>query len=96
MNEPIFLSNAETDIIKLIEFFDTREPGAGLEFWEDTYNTCLKAAKRPKTYRLLYQGKIRRIFTEKFPVSILFEDQNGQILVHRVSYATSDYQSSVL
>jgi len=95
MNDPIFLSNAETDIIKLIEFFDNKEPGLGLELWDDIFNTCLKAASRPNTYRILFKGKIRRVFTKKFPVSILFESQNNDILVHRISYATSDYEASI-
>jgi len=95
MSSPLFLPSAKADAHKITDYFEELEPGLGQEVWADIKATLAKVEQSPRAYRILFHGKIRQVLTKRFPVEILYEAAPNQVIVHRIVYATSDYQDNI-
>jgi len=67
MNETLFLPNAETDLFRILDFYDARSLGLGLEANADIEATIEKLADRGRVYTVVYRGRIRKVMTQRFP-----------------------------
>lgn len=95
MNESLFLPSAEADLFRILDFYDARSPGLGLEVNEDIKATVEKIADRRRVYAVVYRGRIRKVMTQRFPIAVLYEVDGELVIVHRIFHARSDYQKNV-
>ena len=85
------LSNAasDADIEAAFEWYESEQPGLGLEFLNETRATHLRILDEPLKYAVLRSG-IRRAITRRFPYGIYFSIEDDVVLIIAVLHTARD------
>ena len=79
---------AEADIADAAVWYDSREPGLGLEFISEMSSAISRALKNPESFvRVRRNPEVRRILTRRFPYRVFFIVQPEAIIVFAVLHA---------
>ncbi|MBA3569450.1 MAG: type II toxin-antitoxin system RelE/ParE family toxin [Pyrinomonadaceae bacterium] len=85
------LSNAasDADIEAAFEWYESEQPGLGLEFLNEIRATHLRILDEPLKYAVLRSG-IRRAITRRFPYGIYFSIEDDVVLIIAVLHTARD------
>lgn len=85
------LSNAasDADIEAAFEWYESEQPGLGLEFLNEIRATHLRILDEPLKYAVLRSG-IRRAITRRFPYGIYFSIEDAVVLIIAVLHTARD------
>lgn len=79
---------AEADIADAAVWYDTREPGLGLEFLSEVHSAITRALKNPDGFvRVRRSPTVRRVLTRRFPYRVFFIVRPDAIVVCAVLHA---------
>jgi toxin ParE1/3/4 len=79
---------AEADIIDGAGWYDSREPGLGLEFISEIGSAILRALKSPESFtRVRRNPPVRRVLIRRFPYRVFFIVRTDAIVVFAVLHA---------
>src|SRR5690349_14765143 len=70
-HEVILLSEAETEILEALDWYDERSPLAARAFVYELNGVIVRAARSPETWPKIFGGA-RRIVFPHFPFSLVF------------------------
>ena len=71
LNEIIINPDAVLDVEDAANWYESQEPGLGIEFLLELDSAIDLAAEAPDHYEVLYQG-VRRVLLQRFPFSVYF------------------------
>ena len=84
----IIRSEAEADLTDAAVWYDSREPGLGLELLSEVDSTIARALKNPESFtRVRRNPTIRRVLTRRFPYRVFFIVRPDAIVVFAVLHA---------
>src|SRR5262245_55309619 len=76
---------AEADIADAAVWYDTREPGLGLELLSEVHVAITRARKNPDAFvRVRRSPTVRRVLTRRFPYRVFFVVRPDAIVVFAV------------
>jgi plasmid stabilization system protein ParE len=79
---------AEADIIDAAVWYDSREPGLGLELTSEVHLAIGRAVKSPESFRRVRRNpEVRRVLTRRFPYRVFFIVRPDAIVVFAVIHA---------
>ena|SRR5215216_6136570 len=79
---------AEADITDAAVWYDSREPGLGLELISEVESATSRALKSPDSFRRVRRNpEVRRVLTRRFPYRVFFIVQPNAIVVFAVLHA---------
>ena len=79
---------AEADITNGAVWYDSREPGLGLELISEVRSAIARALKNPESFtRVRRSPTVRRVLTRRFPYRIFFIVRPEAIVVFAVLHA---------
>ena len=79
---------AEADITDAAVWYDSREPGLGLELISEVHSAITRALKNPESFtRVRRNPTVRRVLTRRFPYRIFFIVWPDGIVVFAVLHA---------
>jgi toxin ParE1/3/4 len=79
---------AEADITDAAEWYETREPGLGLELLSEIHSATARALKRPESFmRVRRNPTVRRVLTRRFPYRVFFIVRTDAIVVFAMLHA---------
>ena len=88
MRRLIVRPEAEADITNAAIWYESREPGLGLEFLSDTHQAIVRARRNPQVFlRLRRNPEVRRILAKRFPYRIFFILRPDALVVFAVIHA---------
>jgi len=79
------LSPAQDEINRIIEFYDERAPGLGLEFLDELDQTWAALIDHPEV-GARHSNDVRRIVLPRFPFVVLYSLEPGEIVVHAIAH----------
>ncbi len=65
-----FLLEAETEYLQAVGFFEERQPGLGAALIMEFESVMDLVSKKPRAWKTVHPGGIRRIGLKKFPFSV--------------------------
>jgi len=82
---PRILQEAEAELLEAIHWYDDREEGLGVDFFQQTLKTIRAIGKEPRRFPV-YEGitlqrKLRRALVDRFPYVVIFEIRESEILI---------------
>jgi plasmid stabilization system protein ParE len=76
-----FHPEAEAELNEAIEWYETREPGLGLDFATEVHAAIQRALAFPLAWQVM-EGDIRRALVHRFPYGVLYtQEQNGMFVL---------------
>ncbi len=76
-----FHVEAEAELNEAIEWYETREPGLGLDFATEVHAAIQRALAFPLAWQVM-EGDIRRALVHRFPYGVLYtQEQNGMFVL---------------
>jgi toxin ParE1/3/4 len=64
---------AEADLANAAVWYDSREPGFGLELVSEVHSAILRALKNPESFTRVRQNTtVRRVLNRRFPYRLFF------------------------
>ena len=79
---------AEADITDAAVWYDSREPGLGLELLSDANSAIARALKNPESFtRVRRNPEVRRVLTQRFPYRVFYILRPDAIIVFAVLHA---------
>ena len=76
---------AEADITDAVVWYDSREPGLGLELLSDVNSAIARALKNPESFtRVRRNPEVRRVLTRRFPYRVFFVVRSEAIIVFSI------------
>jgi toxin ParE1/3/4 len=79
---------AEADITDGAVWYDSREPGLGLQLISEVQTAIARALKSPESFlRVRRNPPVRRVLTRRFPYRIFFIDRQDALVVFAVLHA---------
>lgn len=79
---------AETDITGAAVWYDSRDPGLGLDLISEIHSAIARAIKSPESFtRVRGNPTVRRVFTRRFPYRVFFIVRPDAIVVFVVIHA---------
>lgn len=79
---------AEADITDAAVWYDSREPGLGLELIAEVNSAILQALNSPESFRRVRRNpEVRRVLTRRFPYRAFFIVRADAIVVFAVIHA---------
>ena len=84
----IIRPEAEADLGKAAVWYDSREPGLGLDLMSEVHSAIARALKSPQSFmRLRRSPEVRRVLTRRFPYRIFFIVRPDALVVFAVLHA---------
>lgn len=84
----IIRREAELDLTDAAAWYDSREPGLGLELLSEIHFCIRRALKSPQSFlRLRRTPEVRRALTRAFPYRIFFIVRSNAIVVFAILHA---------
>jgi toxin ParE1/3/4 len=84
----IIRPEAEADISDGAVWYDSREPGLGLELISEVHSAIARALKNPESFtRIRRNPTVRRVLIRRFPYRVIFIDRPDAIVVFAVLHA---------
>jgi toxin ParE1/3/4 len=78
----------EADITDAAVWYETREPGLGLDLISEVHSAIARASKNPESFTRVRRNPIvRRVLTRRFPFRIFFVVRSDAIVVFAVLHA---------
>lgn len=81
----VFHPDAEVELNEAIEWYETREPGLGLDFATQVHAAIQRALAFPHAWQEM-GGDIRRALIYRFPYGVLYVPDNNQLLIIAVMH----------
>ena len=79
---------AEADITDGAVWYDSREPGLGLELISEVHSAIARVLKNPESFTLVCRNPtVRRILTRRFPYRVFFIVRPHAIVIFAVLHA---------
>ena len=79
---------AEADITDAAVWYESREPGLGLDLISEVHSAIARALKNPESFTRVRQNPIvRRVLTRRFPFRIFFVVRSDAIVIFAVLHA---------
>ena len=79
---------AEADIADAALWYDSREPGLGLDFISEMSSAISRGLKNPESFmRVRRNPEVRRVLTRRFPYRVFFIVEPEAIIVFAVLHA---------
>lgn len=79
---------AEADITDAVVWYDSREPGLGLELLSELDSAIARALKNPRVFPVLRRNPVvRRVLTRRFRYRIFFIDREDSLVVFAILHA---------
>lgn len=79
---------AETDLADAAVWYESREPGFGLELVSEVLSAISRALKNPESFTRVRQNPmVRRVLTRRFPYRVFFIVRPDAIVVFAVLHA---------
>lgn len=80
---------AEADITDAALWYESREPGLGLELVSEVRSAISRALKNPESFKHVRRNPtVRRVLTRRFPYRVFFIVRPDAIVVFAVLHAT--------
>ena len=84
----IIRPEAEEDLTDVATWYDSHEPGLGLEFLSEAHSAIARALRRPEFFaRVRLNPTVRRVLTRRFPYRVFFIVRPDAIIVFAVLHA---------
>jgi len=84
----IIRPEAETDLTDAAEWYNSREPGLGLELLSEVHSGIARALESPESFsRVRRSPAIHRVLTRRFPYRIFFIVRSDAIVVFAIIHA---------
>lgn len=84
----IIRPEAEADLTDAAAWYDSREPGLGLELLSEVHSGIARAIVSPESFsRVRRNPTIRRVLTRRFPYRIFFIVRPDAIVVFAILHA---------
>ena len=81
-------TEAEDDITDAAEWYDSREPGLGLQLITEVHSAVTRALSNPESFtRVRRNPTVRRVLTRRFPYRVFFISRTDAIVVFAVLHA---------
>lgn len=80
-----FHPEAEAELTEAIEWYETREPGLGLDFATEVHAAIERALAFPLAWQVM-EGDIRRALVHRFPYGVLYTQEHNGMLVLAVMH----------
>lgn len=80
-----FHPEAETELVKAVEYYEEREQGLGHDLAVEVYSTLERIRAQPKAWPIMKEG-IRRSLVRRFPYAILYSEEKDVIFVLAVMH----------
>lgn len=89
MNRQLIIRpEAEADLADAAVWYDSREPGLGLDFISEVHSAIARALKSPQSFtRLRRNPEVRRALTRRFPFRVFFIVRPDAIVVFAALHA---------
>ncbi len=88
MRRLIVRPEAEADITNAAIWYESREPGLGLQFLSDIQQAIIRALHDPRAFlRLRKNPDVRRILAKRFPYRVFFILRTDALVVFAVIHA---------
>jgi len=81
----VFHPDAELELNEAIEWYETREPGLGLDFAAQVYATIQRALAFPLAWQEM-DDNIRRALVHRFPYGVLYVIEPNQLTIIAVMH----------
>ena len=79
---------AEADIADAAVWYDSREPGLGVELLSEVHSAIARALKNPESFtRVRRNPDVRRVLTRRFPYRVFFIVRADTLVVFAVLHA---------
>lgn len=76
----VFHPDAELELNEAIEWYETREPGLGLDFAAQVYAAVQRAFAFPFAWQEM-DGNIRRALVHRFPYGVLYAPESDPLMI---------------
>ena len=84
----IIRPEAEADLTDAAVWYDSRQPGLGLELISEVHSAIARALKNPESFTLVRRSPtIRRVLARRFPYRLFFIVRPDAIVVFAVLHA---------
>jgi plasmid stabilization system protein ParE len=84
----IIRPEAEADLTDAAAWYDSREPGLGLQLLSEVHSGIARALEDPEFFlRVRRSPTIRRVLTRRFPYRIFFIERPESIIVFAILHA---------
>jgi len=87
-----FLSAAEQELQKTIQYYNDESPGLGYEFANEIRNTLGRIIQYPEAWHPL-SNRTRRCRTNRFPYGVIYQIRNDMILIVAIMHMNRKPQS---
>lgn len=85
----VFRSEARNEVLEAQAWYESRAAGLGLEFARSIDAAVASAARNPEAFAPVI-GDCRRILLRRFPFSLVYRAQDGELLVLAVFHHRRD------
>lgn len=75
-----FHPEAEAELNRSIDYYESIEPGLGYDFALEVYDTIQRVVDFPKAWTLL-EGDVRRSLVKRFPYGILYSIETDGVFI---------------
>ena len=83
----IIRPEAEVDLTDVAGWYDSREPGLGLEFLLEVHSAIARALKNPESFTMFAEIYRPIVFIRRFPYRVFFIDRQDALVVFAVLHA---------
>ncbi len=87
----VFHPEAETELLRSIDWYEERGKGLGAEFLRAVEAAVASIDRNPQQYQRVH-GLARRVVLRKFPYSLIYLESASQIVVLACFHASRDPQ----
>jgi len=83
-----FLEAAELEAAEAIDWYEEKQTGLGTALRESVESAISSIQLNPFAYPLVLGSKVRRALTDRFPYSIIYSVEAGEILIVSIFHAS--------
>ncbi len=78
-----FHPEAEEELARAVDYYETYSPGLGMEFADEIYATIQRIIRFPEAWSPFYRGT-RRCLARRFPFGVIYHVDGDTIIVAAV------------
>ncbi|WP_328187762.1 type II toxin-antitoxin system RelE/ParE family toxin [Marinobacter sp. OP 3.4] len=76
--EYTFHPAAEAELNEAVDYYESIQPGLGIDFSQEAYKATIRAVEHPKAWSIIREP-IRRSLLKRFPYGILYSETTAGI-----------------
>lgn len=84
-----FLPEAKAEFDASADWYDAQRTGLGIDFVARVRDALDRIAANPQVYGTVYRS-VRKALVKKFPFVILYQEEDGEVLVISVFHTSRD------